>query len=543
MTNASKPFALQWFLVLAPITWLWFRLIDDLRFDWSTNPQYNYGWIVPFLCLGLLMRRWQTLPSTGIEKPSTGSNRLIFGLVALIALLYLPTRLIEAATPEWTAIQWSLGIEAVALTLCAIYLTCGEAKCWQLAFPVCFFFVAIPWPTFIENRVIQSLTRVNSAMAIELLDWFNVPAMQHGNLIEVTTGTVGVDEACSGIRSFQTTLMISLFFGEFYRMNLARRLWLLPAGFVLAMSFNVIRMSILTWIAAKHGIAAISKYHDPTGVTIAVLCTAGLWLLALMFQKKQKVKNGKLNAEPTSPISGFQLSKSQNIALPLALIVWLVAVEVGVETWYHIRESHLKFTPNWSVAFPIDNPTFKPVPIYESVAQTLGFDEGHQAAWEETDGSRWSAFYATWFPGKVAGYLAKRHTPEICMAAGGRTLVSGPILEFRNIHGAILPTKNYVFQTDAGPLHVIHCRWEGGADTGDYVESEGSRFNLIRAIWAGRGNYGQKVLEIVLSGYSDPVQAKAAMTRELEKLVVAEKLQANTQHPAEAMNAGVGKNQ
>ena len=53
---------------------------------------------------------------------------------------------------------------------------------------------------------------------VEVLGWTGIPAIQHGNLIEVGTGTVGVSEACSGIRSFQTSLMISLFFGEFYRM-------------------------------------------------------------------------------------------------------------------------------------------------------------------------------------------------------------------------------------------------------------------------------------------------------------------------------------
>jgi hypothetical protein len=41
-------------------------------------------------------------------------------LFALLAFLYLPTRLIEAATPEWRPIQWLLGIEAIGLTLCVI---------------------------------------------------------------------------------------------------------------------------------------------------------------------------------------------------------------------------------------------------------------------------------------------------------------------------------------------------------------------------------------------------------------------------------------
>jgi hypothetical protein len=57
-----------------------------------------------------------------------------------------------------------------------------------------------------------------------LLGWLGVAALQHGNVIEVATGNVGIDKACSGIRSFQATLMISLFLGKLYRLNMTRRL-------------------------------------------------------------------------------------------------------------------------------------------------------------------------------------------------------------------------------------------------------------------------------------------------------------------------------
>ena len=67
---------------------------------------------------------------------------------------------------------------------------------------------------------------------VDLLGWVDVPALVHGNVIEVSTGMVGIDEACSGIRSFQSSLMISLFLGEFYRLSTRSRWLLVPAGFV-----------------------------------------------------------------------------------------------------------------------------------------------------------------------------------------------------------------------------------------------------------------------------------------------------------------------
>jgi hypothetical protein len=38
---------------------LWFTLINHLRVEWTVNPQYAYGWAVPFLCAFLLARKMQ----------------------------------------------------------------------------------------------------------------------------------------------------------------------------------------------------------------------------------------------------------------------------------------------------------------------------------------------------------------------------------------------------------------------------------------------------------------------------------------------------
>ena len=198
---------------------------------WTLNPQYGYGWAVPFLCLYLIWKKFS--PESGIQNSllrgsaaqtekvhATRVPSAIFFLsVALLALFYAPTRLVEEANPEWRLVSWALAIEVVGLTLLVVYLVLGVEWLKRLAFPIAYFLVAVPWPTILEMPVIQGLTRADAGITVELLGWLGVPAMPHGNVIEVATGEVGIDEACSGIRSFQATLMISLFLGEFYRLN------------------------------------------------------------------------------------------------------------------------------------------------------------------------------------------------------------------------------------------------------------------------------------------------------------------------------------
>jgi hypothetical protein len=101
-------------------------------------------------------------------------------------------------------------------------------------------------------------------------------------------------------------------------------------------------------------------------------------------------------------------------------------------------------------------------------------------------------------------------------------MISGPDLTVMDIHGVRLPMRYYVFDSAAGQLQVYQCHWDPGAGQQTYA-NESSRFNLIRGIWAGRGNKGQKVLEVIISGSNDPESARNALIQQLDKIVEVEK--------------------
>ena len=295
-------------LCAMPLAWLWFVLINDLRVEWTVNPQYSYGWAVPFLCVFLLWQRIQKTESRQQKVETDFSFRLpkfhlsdfqLFSFCAL-ALLYAPTRLVEEANPGWRLVSWALALEVIGLTLCLARFTIHDSRFTirDFVFPVCFFLVAVPWPTGIETSLIQGLTRADTSITTELLGWIGIPAIPHGNVIEVATGMVGIDEACSGIRSFQATLMIALFLGEFYSLGAWHRALCVFAGFALSVLFNLARMSLLVWVAARKGINAIASWHDPAGVTILVACFFSLWGMGVLLKNR---KAEKLKTEIITP--------------------------------------------------------------------------------------------------------------------------------------------------------------------------------------------------------------------------------------------------
>jgi exosortase len=422
--------------------------------------------------------------------------------------------LVGEATPEWRPIGWLLACETIGLTLYAIYLRQGWGGLIRFGFPICFFFTAVPWPTLIEQPIIQGLSRMNAGMVVDVLGLLSVPAIQHGNVIEVSTGMVGINDACSGIRSLQSSLMISLFVGEFYFFGWRRRVLLVLSSFLVAMLFNVCRMSLLTYLAAKHGTSAIAEYHDEAGMTILLACTATLWILGYLASRVEKTP------EPAAvpPAEHRTIRGRAFQRLVVALTVWLVLVETGVALWYSLRESKIKPGPNWTIVLPESNSSFHATPFTEEEHQLLRFDDGKEGQWREPDGSYWQAFYFNWLPGRVAGYLAKRHTPDICLPAAGMKMIAGPALTVLKVGALELPVRSYVFSGPDGTYQVFQCHWEPGAEGASYAH-ESSRFNLVRGVWAGRGNKGQKVIELIVGGYSDSKTAQEALGVELQKLI------------------------
>lgn len=264
----------------------WLLLFNELRVDWSTNAQYAYGWLVPILGAGLFWRRWKVRPPSA---PEGQAGLLAVGLALLLGLL-LPIRLVEEANPEWRLVFWVHTLQMVLLTLGGILHSGGWRLARHCAFPICFVFIAVPWPKPIENHIMQTLMPGIAAVTAEALMILDISAVQQGNLIEVGGGLVGVDEACSGVRSLQTTLLVAFCFGELYRLSVSRRLCLLLLGWGVALLANFGRTLFLVWAAACRGMEWMNGWHDAAGVTAVAVLLPALWFLTQWLQERHSKK-------------------------------------------------------------------------------------------------------------------------------------------------------------------------------------------------------------------------------------------------------------
>jgi exosortase len=462
-------------------------------------------------------------------------SRFELVLLAGSVLVVLPARLLLEATPGWRSVVWVLALATVVIT--RVFMQCALGRDWSrhLAFPVGFILVAVPWLQSVELPLIQGLTKANVATTIEFAAILGIPAAQHGNVIEISRGLVGINEACSGIRSFQSSIMVALFLGELYRFRLAPRLGFCIAGVVLAFVYNAVRTFFLVWVASRNGVDAISKYHDQAGFTILLACTFSLWAVAWLMEKRfsgyPSTASGRtLNqergvmVEPALPMLREVLSRRLPRLGPLAaaLVVWLIAVEAGVAAWYRFHESGTVEGPVWHLKWPPPAADFQEAPIPEQTRKLLQCDEGHFGRWTTAGTVAWQMYYFKWLPGGIAVSEVRAHNPSVCMAASGRELK--PIGDNRRrlqVGGVSFPFRRYEFEQNGTTLYVFHCLWENRTP-GAYFDDDANLHTAVgylSAVRQGKRNLGQRSIEIAVTGVPAGTDVETMVKAQLEQLI------------------------
>jgi len=493
--------SLQGILPLALFGALWYLLISHLSGYWAVNPQYSFGWFGPVICAYLFFVRWITRPPT---EPALSRSAKWFFWIA--GLAFLPTWLVEQPNPDWRLISWLLSVEIVTLSLCAIYFVGGRTWLKHFAFSICFILTTLPWPNGAETFITQSLMQVSTWVTVEFLHLFHIPALQHGNLIELKTGLVGIDEACSGVRSLQATLMVSLFLGELYRTTRQRRFVLVLSGVLIAFLCNVGRTFFLCWVAARNGTESISKWHDPAGFTILSVCFFVLWGVAHL------ISDAPTMLRPTK--GSFPMPFPRRLANGLA--AWVLLTVLGAEVWYRAHETGE--TLHWTFELPASKDQFSDLVIPD----ILG-DERRAGSWIESDGSRWTAFFFKWAAGPPGSrILARLHRPENCLPAAGYKLQEDRGMIAIKAKDLIIPFHALDFDDDGQQLYVFFCLWQDRLKSGEQLRMRDNwddRLIGLESVLLGERNLGQQTLEIVISGYATSQEAERALRHQMESLI------------------------
>lgn len=475
---------------LAAWLWTWVHLSRD----WEFNPQYQFGWLVPFL---VAVSVWHRLRAwSGRCPPTEGRARMAARAAAWTGgLLFLLGEAFRQADPNWRAVGYLLAAGASAVSAGWFLDLGGRPLLRAMLFPIALAWLGSPWPGPVEVTLTQGLMHLVAGLATDLLNAFGVPALRRGNVIELVNGTVGVSEACSGVQSLQSSLAFALFFGELARFRARERGALIAAAAGMAFLGNLGRTLVLAALANAGGAALTTRWHDSTGYAASGMIFLGVLALALVLARKHS-RSWPL---PLAPLLRWMSSAPFGNGVRALVLVALAPALAWI--WFSARGSatHVQDFPLWSIrvgALPAGWQARR-VEIPEASLRVLGCSEAE--AWRviTSKGREVQVYHFFWHPERDAPSLAAGHTPDTCLPLTGW----GPARqEFSSFpaKGAEIPGTLFLFRRDHLQLAVFHAVWHGGEvrRTEDYARPPFYRWDRLAVLWKkGRGQ-GREVLSV-----------------------------------------------
>ena len=272
--------------------------IYSLQFLWRDQQEYRYGYLVVLLVAFLVWDRWDSRPKS--DAPAAFWQAAVWLLAGFP--LVLVAELYRHAMARGPASATALSLGTICFIRAAILLQWGPQTLRHFRFPILFALIAVPLPGIFWNPIVLGLKGLVTFVNVELLNLLGIPAQQQGSVIELPNCRVGIDEACSGIRSLQSSLMMALFIGDQSLRQPVLR-WLLVGGAVgWAVVGNVGRSLYLSLTAHWHGTEALEAVHDTAGWSVLWVTLVGLgamaWALARwesawlqLVKRRRKVPN------------------------------------------------------------------------------------------------------------------------------------------------------------------------------------------------------------------------------------------------------------
>lgn len=290
-----------WLLLPSGLAMTW--LVSKAQWFWNSNPDLQFGWVLLLLSLYMFWEAWERRPAVSLRLRWWGMALLLAGFV----LLFL-VQIYQSAFGTNAATMNGLALGVLTFAAGNVALVFGWPGVRAFALPYGFIMLALPLPGVVHGIVINGLQTKVAFFNTEVLNLIGIPAERTGSLIRLPAGTVGVDEACSGIRSLQSTIMATLFIGYLSLRRFSFQVLLLISGVMLAIFGNLIRSLYLCLEANAKGIDAVKEVHDAAGWSILAFTAVGVIILAWLFNKLDRSVSAELEvgAESEAPAAQAQ---------------------------------------------------------------------------------------------------------------------------------------------------------------------------------------------------------------------------------------------
>lgn len=336
-TLSLKDFPKSFISVVVLILSLAAFMVWDQSYWWESRDDYSFGYLVPLFALYVIYDRKEAILGFLTQVDSTPSSEdkpnglWICNLIALAsfitgALLYLVGGLLRAATMPQNPATLAISMGFALLLLSSVFIFSSETihgeklilknrlkLTFLFLFPALIWLISAPLVSVLETKIRVFLLTQVTIIVFTLMEFLGFEIERQGNVLVLPKGVVGVEEACSGIRSLTACLFAGSFLASVYLNKFWKKFVLVFMAMVFAVLTNLFRSGFLTLWAYFYGSEAINDHwvlpligdigsvHDVMGMAVLVLTTIGLLcLLPILNFDLNKFLNRLTDSENTN---------------------------------------------------------------------------------------------------------------------------------------------------------------------------------------------------------------------------------------------------
>lgn len=261
-------------LVLVVLLGITYRnVIPAMVADWSHDPNYSHGFLVPFISGYFVWQCWPQLKALPVRPSMMG----LVGVMAGLSLL-----IVGYAGTEY----YSMRVSLVVVMAGTILFWYGWAVFRLLALPLAFLLFMVPLPYIVYDAIAFPLKLMVAKFSVISLKGMGIVVLREGNIIRFPQTVLEVADACSGLRSLMSLLALSVAYAFMTQKSAIKRTIIILAAVPIAIATNMFRVIATGVLAQYYGAAAAEGFfHEFAGLAVFALAMVLLFALGMLLRR------------------------------------------------------------------------------------------------------------------------------------------------------------------------------------------------------------------------------------------------------------------
>lgn len=271
---------------------IYFPALRDIALICWEDDDYSHGLILPLV---IAYMWWDQ--KEGILTKLKDSSEKISKLQSASSYLLIILGLLLLSLGYASQLSYFSWISFFPVTIGIIGLVFNFSVLSIFSGPFLLLIMAKPLPDSVVVRIFWPLQVLAAKIGAYTLKVLGVPVYLSGNVIEIPSMKLMVEEACSGMRSVMALLTLSFIMIFFSQLNKLGKIALVVSSVLLAIALNVFRVSLTGVLAHFYDPeAATGFFHEFSGLLVFLVGLPFIFSFSTFLSKfkwtKSKVEDG-----------------------------------------------------------------------------------------------------------------------------------------------------------------------------------------------------------------------------------------------------------